>query len=436
MLRKLLLSLLSSVLLCSVLPAQTTQRPRVDSQYQSQFGTYDIAGVIAKDDVTLILIEANTNSNANGLVISFIDDTILTFGGRRLRIRSWGYWDGEEIHEKEFNTQYSLKNGTQYYFVLVFPEIPESVKVISVKENTSGGFYWNGIHLNRDGDRFSGGSYSGRDRGSSGSGSAWGSGSDRGERKEDRPGGSGYERGGKEERGGREGRGGKDGYNPPRSDGYYPPQDDHFDPNGSGTCFALNSDGYIATCYHVIENARKIRIRGIDGDFNKLYKARVVLSDRTNDLAILKIDDPSFRSLGHVPYGVAERPSDVGESIFVLGYPLRAVMGDEIKLTNGIISSGTGYQGDETSYQISAAVQSGNSGGPLFNESGFVVGVVNARLAAVESAAYAVKSSYLTALARSSRPSVSVPRSGSLSGKSLAEKVRLINRFVYIIEVE
>ena len=96
MLRKLLLTLLSSVLLCSVLSAQTTQRPRVDAQYRSQYGTYDVAGVIAKDNVTLILIEANTNSNATSLVMSIIENTILTYGGRTLKIRSWGYWDGEE----------------------------------------------------------------------------------------------------------------------------------------------------------------------------------------------------------------------------------------------------------------------------------------------------------------------------------------------------
>ena len=114
-----------------------------------------------------------------------------------------------------------------------------------------------------------------------------------------------------------------------------------------------------------------------------------MISDKNNDLAIVKIDDPSFTTLGEVPYALATGLADVGEEVLTLGYPLNAVMGDEIKLTNGIISSRTGFQGDASSYQLSVAVYPGNSGGPLFNAQGDVVGVVNARLP--ESATYAVK---------------------------------------------
>ena len=62
--------------------------------------------------------------------------------------------------------------------------------------------------------------------------------------------------------------------------------------------------------------------------------------------------------------------SEVGEEVFVLGYPLTATMGDEIKLTTGVISSKSGFQGDISQYQISAPVQPGNSGGPLFDSKG------------------------------------------------------------------
>ena len=84
--------------------------------------------------------------------------------------------------------------------------------------------------------------------------------------------------------------------------------------------------------------------------------------DLTNDL-ILKIEDNQFSGFGTIPYGVSSKMADVGESIFVLGYPLTQTMGDEIKLTDGLISSRTGFQGDIANYQMSAPVQPENSGG-------------------------------------------------------------------------
>lgn len=112
----------------------------------------------------------------------------------------------------------------------------------------------------------------------------------------------------------------------------------------SGTGFALSSDGYIVTNYHVTQGANNIIIRGIKGNFSKKYRAKVVAEDKNNDLAIIMIDDPEFTVLGNPPYTIRQSSTDVGSSVYVLGYPLRATMGDEIKLTNGIISSKSGFQ--------------------------------------------------------------------------------------------
>lgn len=115
----------------------------------------------------------------------------------------------------------------------------------------------------------------------------------------------------------------------------------------SGTGFALK-DGYIVTNYHVIEGAGSIEIFGVCGDFSKSYTANVIASDKNNDLALLKISSSDFTGFGPIPYGISNSTSEVGEDIYVLGYPLTSTMGDEIKLTNGIISSKTGFQGDDT----------------------------------------------------------------------------------------
>lgn len=118
----------------------------------------------------------------------------------------------------------------------------------------------------------------------------------------------------------------------------------------SGTGFALNN-GYIATNYHVVENAKSIKVQGIKGNFNIEYNAIVISTDKFNDLAIIKINDSHFNGFGAIPYRVKTSTSEVGEDVFVLGYPLTTTMGDEIKLTTGVISSKTGFQGDVSLYQ-------------------------------------------------------------------------------------
>lgn len=204
----------------------------------------------------------------------------------------------------------------------------------------------------------------------------------------------------------------------------------------SGSGFAISSNGYIATNYHVIDDVRSIKVRGINGNFNKTYNATVILADRNNDLAIIKIDDYKFSSLKSIPYTIKSDKSSVGENIFVFGYPLRATMGDEIKLTDGIISSKTGFQDDVTSYQISAPVQPGNSGGPLFDSQGNIVGIVNSKHIGAENASYAIKSIYLLNLVNLLPNQPELQTKNSLTGKDLTNQVEIIKEFIYIIEVE
>ena len=203
----------------------------------------------------------------------------------------------------------------------------------------------------------------------------------------------------------------------------------------SGTGFAISSTGIIATNQHVINEAKNIIIRGINGDFSKTYRAKVILEDKNNDLAILQIDDDSFSSLGTIPYIISYKSGDVGNSIFCLGYPLRATMGDEVKLTNGIISSKSGFQGDITSYQISAPVQPGNSGGPLFDDKGNLIGIISAKHLGAENVSYAIKVTYLMSLIDILPTTPKLQTVNNLGGKSLSDQVKIIKNFTYIIEI-
>ncbi len=197
----------------------------------------------------------------------------------------------------------------------------------------------------------------------------------------------------------------------------------------TGTGFALTNN-YIVTNNHVVEGARSIYIQGVNGNFNNKYSATVVATDKYNDLALLKVNGCSISS---VPYSVKTSTADVGEDIFVLGYPLTSTMGDEIKLTTGVVSSKTGFQGNVSMYQISAPIQPGNSGGPLFDSKGNVIGIVSAKHQGAENVGYAVKTSYLRSLIESTTSADILPHNNKISALGVTGKVKAVKNFVYYI---
>lgn len=200
----------------------------------------------------------------------------------------------------------------------------------------------------------------------------------------------------------------------------------------TGTGFALKN-GYIVTNNHVVDGASSILVQGINGTTVE-YMAEVVAVDKNNDLALIRINDHRFDGFGSIPYSIKETLCDVGSDVFVLGYPLTSYMGEEIKLTNGIISSRSGYQGDITTYQISAPVQPGNSGGPMFDKNGNIVGVVNAGIPGAENVGYAIKTSFLYNLINSSVSSTIIPRNNTISTMSLSEKVKVLRNYTFYIK--
>lgn len=202
----------------------------------------------------------------------------------------------------------------------------------------------------------------------------------------------------------------------------------------SGTGIAISTNGLIVTCNHVVEGAEKVVVRGINNDFSKIIHAKVISRDLNNDLAIIQLEDTSFKISGNIPYSIAAQESDVGSDVFALGYPLRSTMGDEIKLTNGIISSKSGFQGDITTYQISVPVQPGNSGGPLFDDRGNLIGIISAKHLLAENASYAVKTSYMKLLLESLPNPPQLIKTNSLALKTLSEKVKILKQYTYIIE--
>lgn len=197
----------------------------------------------------------------------------------------------------------------------------------------------------------------------------------------------------------------------------------------TGTGWSLN-DNYIVTNYHVVDGAKTIKVKGINGDKNQSCSATIVATDKNNDLAILRLNNVSITN---IPYSVSANLADVGEEVFVLGYPMTDTMGDEIKLTTGVVSSLSGFQGDVANYQISVPIQPGNSGGPMFDHNGNVIGIVVAKHNGAELVSYAIKTSYLQNLMLSSIGKNVFPKDNRISTLPLTGKVKEARKYVYYI---
>lgn len=212
---------------------------------------------------------------------------------------------------------------------------------------------------------------------------------------------------------------------------------DNARPNGSkwtGTGFFLSSKGYIVTNQHVIDGAKSIKITSINGDINTSYTASVEVSDAQNDLAILKITD--VFTAPTIPYTFKFSLAPIGGQCWVLGYPLIQTMGNEIKLTNGLISSTSGFNGNIVQYQISVPVQPGNSGGPVFDVNGNIIGIVQAKHNQAENVSYAIKATYLRNLIDMLPSPVQLPRTNLLTGKSFTKQIELASKCVVLIICE
>ncbi len=139
----------------------------------------------------------------------------------------------------------------------------------------------------------------------------------------------------------------------------------------SGSGFAI-SDESILTNHHVVAGCETMQVRGFG-------KAAVVASDERNDLAVIRV---AVRLPTKAT--VQADPIELGQAIVALGYPLSDLMGDALTASTGVVASLTGLGGDRTNFTVSANIQPGNSGGPILDLDGNVVGVAVAKFDEVE----------------------------------------------------
>ena len=208
---------------------------------------------------------------------------------------------------------------------------------------------------------------------------------------------------------------------------------------GNGSGIIISKEGYIITNYHVIEDADEIEVEFILNEEIQKFNAEIVKSDKINDLAIIKIFDMKFDGLDKIPYNFKTRTADVGTKVYAFGYPKALTgMGKEIKVTEGIISSKTGIMGDITTYQITAPIQAGNSGGALFDDKGNLIGINSSRFNSdeTENVNYSIKSSYIVNLIDVMPKSIELPSSSELESLPLTEQIKILSDYVVLIKVK
>lgn len=208
---------------------------------------------------------------------------------------------------------------------------------------------------------------------------------------------------------------------------------------GNGSGIIISKSGYIITNNHVIDNADEVEVEFIVNNGVKKFNAEIVQVDKINDLAVIKIFDMDFDGLDDLPYNFKSRVSDVGTKVYAYGYPMAlSIMGKEIKITDGIISSKTGFDGNISTYQITAPIQGGNSGGPLFDEKGNFIGINSSGLRKdlADNVGYTIKSSYILNLLDVLPNTIVLPSNTKLEALPLTEQIKEISKYVVLIKVK
>jgi S1-C subfamily serine protease len=177
-------------------------------------------------------------------------------------------------------------------------------------------------------------------------------------------------------------------------------------PKASGSGAIISTHGVVLTAAHVVADATRLKVITAYGT----YGAKVIRSDEANDLAVLEMEPDSSDSYAAIstpgffalPIG-SSRDVRLGQSVSTIGFPNVDIQGFSPKVTRGEISSLNGIADDPRSWQISVPVQPGNSGGPLLDENGNLIGVVVAKLGLKaakvigdmpQNVNYAIKSAY------------------------------------------
>ena len=198
-----------------------------------------------------------------------------------------------------------------------------------------------------------------------------------------------------------------------------------------GTGFMIDPRGYIVTNAHVINNSTVVIVQNNKG---QQFRTKIVYISATADLAFLKIIDSEFKAAPLLPYSISKGNIELGEAIFTLGYPR-----DEIVYGEGYLSAKTGYRGDTLACQIAVAANPGNSGGPVLDKNGDVIGVLSNRQLQAQEAVFAIRSKNIyhaieEMKADSNIAPIHLSQVSTVKNMDRVQQVKKIEEFIYLVK--
>ena len=192
----------------------------------------------------------------------------------------------------------------------------------------------------------------------------------------------------------------------------------------SGTGFFISKQGHIVTNQHVIDNCSSVKVNF----YGKEYDTQVISSDKMNDLAIIKTNMNPEKV-----FSIETEDASLLEDVIIAGYPLGKKVSASIKTSKGSVTALAGYGDNFSEFQTDAAMNKGNSGGPIINQKGNIVGVAVAaygKKQGVESFNFGIKSSVLKIFAKANKIRFLQPNYKEMSKKDLGDLIS--NATVYV----
>ena len=203
--------------------------------------------------------------------------------------------------------------------------------------------------------------------------------------------------------------------------------------NFRATGFMIDAaNNYIVTNAHVIKEASHHLI--VENNKGDQYYATAVYVNQANDIAVIRITDTSFKQLPGLPYNVRRNGAELGEPIFMLGFPKQ-----EIVYGEGYISAKNGYLMDTVFCQITSAANEGNSGSPVITKTGDVVGIVSSMETNANGVVFAIKSANIYRAVEEVKKlkdngNIKINASPSLKGLDRVSQVRKTEDYVFMIK--
>lgn len=198
-----------------------------------------------------------------------------------------------------------------------------------------------------------------------------------------------------------------------------------------GTAFLIDGKGYLITNAHVIKGAGAVVVNNKGNEF----KAKIIRIDQEKDIALLKIDDNDYKKYNSLPYSISKSSLDLGTEIFTLGYPK-----DEIVYNMGYLSARNGYNGDTSNFQISLNANPGNSGGPVFNNRGEIVGIISTKQAQAEGVVFAVKAKNIFELLSELKSEdrdyagIKMPVYTSIKNENRVTQIKKVEDYIFLVK--